>query len=558
MSVVTREIRLQELPEDGFAFGCLELADIIGNKVSGSRGYYERFDWKSNLKQLAMHTYLQAPVTNNIQHFLLRGSVGSGKSTAAIAFHYETLDNYAGAKILVMRRTYAELMASTFDSIRRFNQDYGIEAHYRESKPSPTITYKNGSKWVFWASESVTRMSSSDIAHGLKSTEYSGAILEEADMIHLAAVDTVPQRLREKSGVPVRVIFYIANPPNEDHWLCKRFKFGEVAKEARFDYNEMHFVMEDNRKNLVPGYIENQHALYRNKPSLYRRMILGEYGREVKGEPIYGPYFNRGIHVAQQSFIENWRQRQLWKDGPVCLCLDFGFCHPALVVFQDVKIGTFRQIRVLAAFLGSNITLRVWMRLLLDELTVLLPHAEFETYGDPAGEQSDPRGVTSENAFDVLRSLGLNPRGKPSSETGGVDLIIDLLKTVSNHTVLGMQPDVIIEPGEKYTRDFIDMLEIGFTQDPASPGRFKPVDDNYYIHIADAFRYGVVNRRSLRRSSQSGSLAGVDSRVLRPYRSLDDYQTENPYAPEPMSAEFEELLGAEVYAEPSAHYNFGR
>lgn len=556
-----RQIKLQQLPDDSFGFACLELADQLDAKLEHSKGYYERFDWKSNIKQLTFYQFMRHPLTTDIQHFYCRGSIGSGKSTVVIAWFFEQMDNYPGSTILVMRRTHAQLISSCFTQIRAFNERYNIPAEYKESKSSgpPRIRYKNGSSWVFWSSEAAVEKTTSDTARGLGSTEYSGAFLEEADMIHPEAVDTVPQRMREQSGMPVRLIAYVANPTVESHWLHKRFKnFVNIPYEARANYNELKFTMEDNRQNLPPGFIESQYSHYRHKPSLFRRMILGEPGPEVRGDPIYGPYFSRQLHVAKDSFIANWKTRSLWKDGPVCLSLDFGFRHPALVVWQDVQIGTFRQIRILGAWLGDSITLRVWMRYLLDELKILLPNAELLTFGDPAGKQSDGRGVTDENAFDVLKSLGLNPKGKSTDEAGGIDLIIELLKNVTNHPVLGIQPDIIIEPDEKYSGEIIAMFEVGFCQDPNSrSGLLKPFDDDYYIHLADGFRYGVVNRRSLRRPAGSAYAPHFhpDSDPQRAgYASIIGG---DPYLSQTMTYdELEGFLGEQ--SNTVANYNFGR
>lgn len=500
-----RAIKLNELPKNSFSFACYELANIFDSALNANKRYKALFRWENNLKQLALKNYLKAPLTNNIQHFGLRGSVGSGKSTTAIAWFYEMMDAYPGCKILAMRRTYTQLMASLFSQIKEFNIRYGIEADYKTTASSggpPTITYKNGSKWVFWSSEAAVENTTSDNARGLGSTEYSGALLEEADMIHIEAVDTVSQRLREPSGVPVRVIFYIFNPTKTSHWIYKRFgSKTDVPMEHKDDYQELKFTMEDNKKNLPPGYIESQYAHYANKPALLRRMILGEYGPEIKGKPIFGDIFDRRIHVANDSFIANWVARRHWEDGPLCLSFDFGFRHPAMVVTQDVQIGNFTQIRVLAGYLGDHITIGPFARFLLDtQVHKLFPNAEIKVYGDPAGAQGDLRGVTEESAFDVLRKEGLNPQYREVTEDAGIGLIIDLLEKIEKHPTLGVQPAIIFEPNPVYTQDLIDAMEIGFCQDPSSKdGHLKPLDDDNYIHMVMAMLYGIVNRRSLRR-----------------------------------------------------------
>lgn len=511
-----QKIKFQQLPKNDFAFACMELDSVIDNALNANRRYYAEFKWGNNLKQQAFKNFLANPLTTNIQHFALSGSVGAGKSMTPIAWFYELMDAYPGCKILGLRRTHGQLMSSLFAQVKLFNERYGIQASYRESAiPYPRIMYKNGSQWIFHSSESVMDNQNSDTARGLGSTEYSGALIEEADMVHLAAVDTVPQRLREPSGVPVRVIVYVYNPTTEDHWIHKRFKLKDpahVSPEHKDDYNHLKFTMEDNRKNLTPGFIESQIAHYKNKPALYRRMILGEAGPVIMGTPIYADYFDRRLHIAPESFIGNWTARKHWEDGPICLGFDFGFRHPVIFITQDVKIGKFTQLRLLAAWKGDHQTLRPFTQFYLDLIKPIFPNAEYLTYGDPAGRNADARGVTAENAFDVLASLGLKPQTNKTVESVGVDIIIEMLKKIEPHRVLGPQPALVVEPDLRYTQDIIDMFEIGFCQNNESKGgKFDPVDDDNYIHFADALRYVAQCRRSAKnpnRSTSGVSLSG--------------------------------------------------
>jgi len=500
-------VKLKQLPSGSFDFICREVRERILAHVEMLSDFYERFDWSRNPKQRRVYSILSDPglperVSYRVQHVALRGSVGSGKSTVSIAWPVMQMHRFPGAKWLGMRRTNSQLMASLYQQILEFNDEFRIPYSKRLGSGTgpPEIRYPNGSKWVFWSSESAVESSTADNARGLGSTQYSGATLEEADMIHKAAIDTVTQRLREKSGIKLRVVFYNLNPTPENHWLARMFLRKEGVPYPE-DYHDFHFTMEDNAAWLPPGYIETQYARYANTPGLFRRFILGEWGPEVKGTPVYGPYFNRDFHVAKQSFIARWARDQLWQDGPVCLCWDFGFRHPAVVVFQDVEVGGFRQIRLLAGYLGDSESLRVFGNRVLDEVYRILPGAEFLCYVDPAGKVSDPRGVSTENALDVLRSMGLNPVATPTSETAGVELVISLLQGHSVDRVMGVQPDLVLEPDGKYTQDLQDMFEVGFcVPEDLGRDRFRPVDDGYYIHLADALRYGLVHRRRLQDS----------------------------------------------------------
>jgi hypothetical protein len=440
--------------------------------------------------------------------YLTGDMVVTHNTTFWIAWFYELQETFPGASILAMRNTHGQLMTALYAQIKKFYMDFGIDAHYRESKSSgaPIIELKNGSKWVFWSAQSVIESTTSDTARGLGGSEFSGALIEEADSVPVAAVDTVSARMREKSGAWPRVIAYSDNPTVETHWLHKRFNPDPrqaKVKENAGDFNSMKFTMEDNAKNLLPNYISSQRSFYADKPAQFRRFVLGEPGPEIRGIPIYGPYFNRDHHIAQQSFVDNWTKQRSWEDGPVCICMDFGYRHPAMVVIQDVEIGTFRQLRFLMAWLGDSVTLKPFTQFYLDTIAQLLPNAELKTYCDPAGMNADPRGVTAETAIDTLRSCGLSPQFKKSSEPYGVDLIIDLLGQVNNHPIMGFAPAIICEPNARYSQSLIDMFTSGFCQDEnVKRDILKPVDDGHFIHLADAARYGVIHRRSLNKNRE--------------------------------------------------------
>ena len=155
--------------------------------------------------------------------------------------------------------------------------------------------------------------------------------------------------------------------------------------------------------------------------------------------------------------------------------------------------------------------------------------------------------MTNVNALDVLRKFGLHPLTRPNSkdkETAEVQLIIDLLQKNVPHKQLGLQPAIIIEPNEKYTQDIQDMFEIGFAQpDDLPKDELKPFNDKYYIHIADATRAGVGQRRQLVTApSPFGHRPEYQSRyTLDPSTGL--------YLSEAESLEYETDL--------SAYYGFG-
>lgn len=502
-----REVRLSEVPKDPYAYMVQRFTETLRETMAMSRVFYKNFDWTKNPKQKLLYDICSNPPSNRVQHIMLRGSVGSGKSIAAHAWALKTMDEYPGAHWLGLRNTHDEIITSIWTQIRKFLKHHQVP--HDAGKQPAYIELPNGSAWQFWSANAIVQTNTTDVAKGLGSTEFSGATMEEADSIMQAAVETVPQRLREASGVPSRFIFYPINPPPESHWLVRFFR--ENKQDNPLEFHEIHMTMEDNRYWLeleAPGYIETQYSIYGHRPALFRRMILGEYGPEAKGDPIFKDVFSRDFHVYQRKvdgqvrapIIERWTEEQMWKLGPVCLCWDFGWNHPCLVVFQDRDYGRFDQIVILGAWLGDRELLRLFARYIMGRVQMMLPNAEFMSYCDPAGAQRSNQGISEQTAVDVLESLGMKPRYTRSDIEYGVNLIADLF--ASNYTFgrSGVQPLILVDDNE-FTQDIIDAFEIGYVQDPRGvlEDKIRPLKDGRYDHIMDALRYGVIHRRKGKR-----------------------------------------------------------
>lgn len=506
---ITREVKLSEVPKDPYSYLLQRFQETLSQTMAMTRVFYKNFDWSKNPKQKMLFDLCSNPPSRRVQHIMLRGSVGSGKSIGAHAWALKTLDEHPGAHWFGLRNTHDEIITSIWAQIRKFLRRYQVP--FTDGKQPAFIELPNGSAWHFWSANAIVQSSTTDVAKGLGSVEFSGATLEEADSILQAAVETVPQRIREASGVKSRFIFYPINPPSESHWLVKFFN--ENKQDNPLDFHEIHMTMEDNRYWLdleAPGYIETQYSIYGHRPALFRRMILGEYGPDSKGDPIFQDVFSRDFHVYKRKIdgqnrspiIERWTEEQMWKLGPVCLCWDFGWNHPCLVVFQDRDYGRFDQIVILGAWLGDRELLRLFAGYIMGRVQQMLPNAEFLSFCDPAGAQKSNQGVTDQSAVDILESLGVKPRYMRSDVEYGVNLMADLLASNYTYGRSGVQPLLLIDDNE-FTQDVIDGFEIGYVQDPRAvlEDKMRPLKDGKYDHIFDALRYGIIHRRRSRRDN---------------------------------------------------------
>ncbi|RMF31295.1 MAG: hypothetical protein D6752_02430, partial [Candidatus Nitrosothermus koennekii] len=161
---------------------------------------------------------MAAPYNN----FVANGFIAhnSGKTWCALSYLTEVILDYPGACILGARRTYNEIEDAMFSTFERFLSQYNIP--YRTNRKYTTITLNNGSLIRMRSADKVAT-SKSDKADYLGGTEYSGAVLDEADEIPEEFARTVAGRMRQNVGVNKKVIFYICNPPSKDHWLYRWF-----------------------------------------------------------------------------------------------------------------------------------------------------------------------------------------------------------------------------------------------------------------------------------------------------------------------------------------------
>ncbi|MFZ8889234.1 MAG: phage terminase large subunit [Pseudomonadales bacterium] len=90
------------------------------------------------------------------------------------------------------------------------------------------------------------------------------------------------------------------NPEGPSHWVYKAWfeeAFNPVTGEWDPDYHKIHIPIDQNRKHLPRGYVENLEKLYRNDPVEAARMLKGEWIDRPSGEALFNVLWNPQIHV---------------------------------------------------------------------------------------------------------------------------------------------------------------------------------------------------------------------------------------------------------------------
>lgn len=175
------------------------------------------------------------------------------------------------------------------------------------------------------------------------------------------------------------------------------------------------------------------------------------------------------------------------------IAIDPGTNNPAVLFFQKDHYGRFIGLK---AFLRQNTRLND----LCVEIEDILAD-EFGSYGilhfhtDPAGARKNSQGT--DIAVEVIEEY-FNCPVTPAPLTKPEDRIKLINEFFGANSHFDNSSMIVIPPhfGEFYSFDgvletgyFTDMLTMGYVKDV----RNKPIKDNKYDHIADAFGYGFIN-----------------------------------------------------------------
>jgi len=413
-------------------------------------------------------------------HILLYGPTGTGKSYAALAYAIDKLLSYPGTNALGCRRTATDIKTSIFKDAMGFLDRWNVP--FTSNSQDTYIRLPNAS--TFWMrSDKSLVQAKKDKSDALGSTAYSLVILEEADSLSEELANTIAGRMREDTGDFRRVIFYICNPPDDDHWLYQRF-FGQNNNpdDPTSRYRALKLELAGN-EFIRDGYAEDMEEDYAHNPALYERMKLGNFGPAVRGIPIFKDSFNLKYHVAEESFIKTWNP-----NFPMVRGWDFGYRGMAMTILQDDPIR--KQVRVFYSKLNKNCLFDTFA----DEQLVFchrhFPGAEWVDTCDPAGCQKT--GLTALTYHDIMKQKGMYPRYQTSTVEVGLNLIEDVL----NSSVKG-RPAILFDP--VYCNVLVKAFYAGYCNEKerADVG-IVPVKDGVYDHIMDAFRYSVLHIRNPR------------------------------------------------------------
>lgn len=243
------------------------------------------------------------------------GARGGGKSWAVRTKAKLLALEYPGIRILIVRRTYPELINNHIRILRA--ELLGIAKYNSTEK---TLYFRNGSIINFMYCQK-----DSDLDR-LQGTEYDAIFIDEATQLTESQIKTIKACCRGVNGFPKRV-YLTCNPGGPGHAYFKRVFIDRKFKndERADDYEFIQSLVTDNKVLMEsqPDYIEQLEELPEKVKQgwLYGRWDIfeGQVFEEFTDDPKH--YMDRvWTHVVEPFDIPEW-----W---PIYRGFDWGYAKP--------------------------------------------------------------------------------------------------------------------------------------------------------------------------------------------------------------------------------------
>jgi hypothetical protein len=135
------------------------------------------------------------------------------------------------------------------------------------------------------------------------------------------------------------------NPEGPTHWVYQKWfvqAFNEETGEWDPDFDQIHFPVEENRKNLTEGYLESLAKIYRDDPTEEARMIHGEWIDRPSGEGLFSDLYNPVVHMRPvDEEGKPLRDERILPSAhhPIIVGLDPGSVYNAFIFMQWLLVG---------------------------------------------------------------------------------------------------------------------------------------------------------------------------------------------------------------------------
>lgn len=384
---------------------------------------------------------------------LIYGGAGTGKTTACMAKIHKLCMEYPNIRVLVVRKTKADLAETVLKAFEVFVLGKGhplLQGASRYNRRS--YIYPNGSRIVLGGMDTGSRVMGAD---------YDIVYVSEATELTLEDYEFLSTRLRN-NRLPFQQLLTDCNPGSPSHFLYKRFQQGELKP--------LKSIHEDNPKFFNWKFQEwtKEGTEYLNR---FKNISGVRYERLRKGEwtvaegAIY-PEFEENRHILRgpvptfRSYISgiDWG----WSAHGAGVLLTFGITKDDALILVDEVYQTGR-------------TLDWWIA---EAMTVKMKYNPEKFVCDP----SAPANIQA------MKYKGLNVMAGNNKWEFGVDLIRRRLRdmTLKFHYNSVKHPDLSLKENMRPWRLTEEITGYVLEKDRERP------EPGLSDHALDAMRYVVA------------------------------------------------------------------
>jgi len=418
------------------------------------------------------------------------GPVGSGKTTSAsmeIGYYLPQFMNrefgIKQTRWAVIRNTYNELMDTTLRTV----QEWFPQAIWRAQRKTLFFWYDNKCE-VEMLFRSCDRP---DDIKKLKSLELTGYWIDES----IEVPEEIKRMLKNRIGrfprkCPCRFGIETTNPPDVEHPTYSEFAWdtpppGPIPEGQPLP-NHAGFWQppRENEANLRPNYYADLANDYKDYPDWLEMYIDGKPGIIIRGKLIYHN-FKRDYHVAKQPLI--------WAKGPLYRGWDNSGNVPACVVVQVPRPN---HIQLLKEFHSDRLGIVDFTNYVQNQCNLLWPNAEYEEWGDPAGENEySKRGGGFTSNAKLMRECGVNVKPSEQNIRARIEAVDQSLARIEG---LVIDPSCI-----RIINGFLGGY--CYKPDVATTGEERDaIMKNRFSHPHDALQYVLVRLTRTRGKSLKG------------------------------------------------------
>ena len=249
------------------------------------------------------------------KHIGYGGARGGGKSWAIRTKAMLLCANYAGIKILIVRRTYPELIENHVVPLRK-----KLVGAAKYNTTEKKFTFMNGStiKLQYCKQDADVDM--------LQGQEYDIIFLDEATQLSEYQIKAIAATCRGTNGFPKR-IYYTMNPGGQGHGYIKRLFIDKEYEEGEYpeEYSFTQALVTDNHALMEkdPDYIRQLEAL---PPKIKEAWLYGSW--DIYEGQFFEEFRNDPEHYEDRQWTHVIEPFDIPPDWKIYRSYDFGYSRP--------------------------------------------------------------------------------------------------------------------------------------------------------------------------------------------------------------------------------------